>query len=67
MTLTKTSVRTRIRKAQTPPLILLQQDLHQVATFAALFRQIDLRRKQTKKVEPHELHKAELKKRALFI
>ncbi|MFZ5954653.1 MAG: hypothetical protein ACOYT8_06180 [Candidatus Dependentiae bacterium] len=65
MTLTKTSVRTRIRKAQTPSLVLFQQDLLHIATFVALLRQIDRRRKQTKKIEPNELHKAWLEKRAL--
>lgn len=67
MTLTKTSGRTRIRKAQTPSLVLFQQDLHHIATFVTLLRQIDRRRKQTKKIEPNELHKAWLKKRALYI
>ncbi|MFZ5953643.1 MAG: hypothetical protein ACOYT8_00920 [Candidatus Dependentiae bacterium] len=61
MTLPKTSARTRIRKAQTPSLILFQQDLHHIATFVALLRQIDRPSKQTKKVEPYELHKAWLK------
>lgn len=49
MTITKTSTRTRICKAQTSSLVLFQQDLHHLATFVALLRQVDRQRKTTKK------------------